>query len=399
VTAPMLNLKPILTNARTGWVAWGAVAAALALPLAPAHAETRSEVWGQTSDGRPIHRFTMTNKSGAHVSVMELGAAVTELWVPDKNGKMADVVLGFEEPLDYITNNSPQFGLVIGRFANRIVGGRFTLGEHEYQLPTQGRSGSVMHGGAEGFGTRPWTGQEKSVENGDAVTFTIVSPDGDQGFPGLMVATVTYTWTDDNQLIIDYTANTTKPTVVNLTNHSYFNLAGAGNGDILDHKLQIHADFYTAAEPNNTPTGEILKVRGTPFDFTSAKSIRQDMDSSDPLMTGNRGFNVNYVLRRSTIPGEAVEASVLTDPASGRTLRVLTSEPGLMLYTANFISTERVMKGGVKYPLRAGVALETQHFPDAPNFPHYPRTTLMPGDTFRSQTIFAFGIDGGGSGQ
>lgn len=386
----MPRLLPRMISRLHGGLGACLLLAALAVPSGAANAAVRSEVWGQGEGGRPIHRFTLTNASGAHVSVMELGAAVTELWVPDSSGKLADVVLGYDQPLDYATNNGPQFGLVIGRFANRIVGGRFSLAGTEYRLPTQGRSTSVMHGGAKGFGTRIWTGSRIKGRDGEGVKFTLVSEDDDQGFPGRMATSVTYTWTADNRLLIDYSATTTKPTVVNLTNHSYFNLAGAGHGDVMDHLLKIDADFYTAAKPDNTPTGEILTVRGTPFDFTTAKPIRQDMASSDPLMTGNRGFNVNYALRRSTIPGEAVEAAVLTDPSSGRTLRISTSEPGVMLYTANFISTERLMKGGVKYPLRAGVALETQHFPDAPNWPHYPRTTLMPGETFRSRTIFAF---------
>jgi len=370
---------------------------ALLLPLiSPASAKgggttIKEDVWGRMPDGRPVHRFTMTNAAGAHVSVMDLGAAVTALSVPDRNGKLADVVLGYDKPTDYNTNNSPQFGLVIGRYANRIVGGKITLGGVEYKLATQGNSGSSMHGGPQGFGTRLWAGTRVRTRDGDGVRFTIVSPDGDQGFPGKMVAKVTYVWTQDNRLIVDYEATTTKPTVVNLTQHSYFNLAGAGNGDVLRHKLKLDADFYMDALPNNTPTGEIRAVKGTPFDFSAGKTIGQDLMASEPQMVANRGFNVNYVLRRSAIRGEAAEAATLVDPDSGRTLRLYTTEPGLMLYTANYISTERVMKGGVKYPLRAGVALETQHFPDSPNHPHFPRTTLMPGETFRSRTIMAFG--------
>jgi aldose 1-epimerase len=342
-------------------------------------------------DGRPVHRFTMTNAAGAQVSVMDLGAAVTALSVPDRTGKLADVVLGYDTPADYNTNNGPQFGLVIGRYANRIVGGKFTLGGVEYKLTTQGNSGSSMHGGPQGFGTRLWAGTRVRTRDGEGVRFTLVSPDGDQGFPGKMVAKVTYVWTADNRLILDYEATTTKPTVVNLTNHSYYNLAGAGNGDILRHNLKIDADFYMDALPNNTPTGEIRAVKGTPFDFSTGKPIGQDLMAKEPQMVANRGFNVHYVLRRSTIPGQVAEAATLVDPDSGRTLRLYTTEPGVMLYTANYISTDRVMKGGVKYPLRAGVALEMQHHPDSPNHPHFPRTTLMPGETFRSRTIMAFG--------
>lgn len=355
-----------------------------------ASAETTVDIWGTMLDGRPIHRFTMTNASGAQVSVMELGAAVTAVLVPDRGGKMADVALGYDAPLDYVTNNSPQFGLVIGRYANRIVGGKFTLDGVEYQLATQGRNRASMHGGPEGFGTRLWKGIAAHSVDGDRVQFQLVSPDGDQGFPGEMVATVTYTWTAQNDLQIEFAATTTKPTVVNLTNHSYFNLAGAGNGDVLSQQLTIHADYYMEALPDNTPTGQILKVEGTPFDFSEAKSVRQDIDAADPQMVANRGYNVQYVVRRSATPGQVVEAARLYDSASGRVLRVLTTEPGLFLYTANFISTERRMKGGVRYPLRAGVALETQHFPDSPNRPHFPRTTLLPGQVFHSRTVYAF---------
>jgi aldose 1-epimerase len=355
-----------------------------------AAAAIKSEVWGAMQDGKPVHRFTLTNASGAHVSVMELGAAITEIWVPDRTGKLADVVLGFDKPTDYNTNNSPQFGLVIGRYANRIVGGTIKLGDKEYKLKTAGRGNSSMHGGPEGFGTRLWKGAKVRTSEGEGVRFSLLSPDGDQGFPGEMRASVTYVWTNDNRLLIDYSATTTKPTVVNLTNHSYFNLKGAGNGDILDQRLRLGADFYMDAEPDNTPTGEIRKVAGTPFDFSAGKLIGKDIAAKDPQMVQNRGYNVHYILRNSTIPGTVAEAAELNDPASGRTLHMYTTEPGVMLYTANFISTDRLMKGGVKYPLRAGVALETQHAPDSPNRPHFPSTTLLPGQTFKSRTIFAF---------
>jgi len=365
---------------------------ALFAVIAPvsASAETTVDVWGTMPDGRPIHRFTMTNASGAKVSVMELGAAVTSVVVPDRNGRMADVALGYDTALDYVTNNSPQLGLVIGRYANRIVGGKFRLEGTEHQLATQGRNPASMHGGPEGFGTRLWKGSNVATAEGDQVQFQLVSPDGDQGFPGEMAVTVTYSWSDENDLLIEYAATTTKPTVVNLTNHSYFNLAGAGNGDVLSQQLTIGADYYMEALPDNTPTGQILAVKGTPFDFSEGKPVGQDIDAKEPQMVANRGYNVQYVLRRSTTPGEVAEAARYVDPDSGRELRVLTTEPGVFLYTANFISTEREMKGGIRYPLRAGVALETQHFPDSPNWPHFPRTTLLPGQTFLSRTVFAF---------
>ncbi len=368
------------------------------LPLsAVAQAPTRitEEPWGALADGRAITRYTLTNASGAKASFMPLGAAILSVEAPDRAGKLADVALGYDKAADYNTGNSPQFGLTIGRYANRISSTRITIAGESFQLAAPaGRGGqpatSVMHGGPEGFGARLWTASRVNTKDGPGLRFTLVSPDGDQGFPGRLTASVTYHWTADNRLIVDYAATTTKPTVFNPTQHSYFNLAGAGNGDILNQTLKINADFFTFALPNNSPTGEIRSVKGTPFDFTAAKPIGRDIEADDAQMKQNRGYNQNFVLRRAAVRKEVVGAAVLHDPASGRTMTVSTNEPGLFLYTANFISTDRVMKGGVKYPLRAGVALETGHFPDAPNQTHFPRTTLMPGETFNSRTVFAF---------
>jgi aldose 1-epimerase len=352
-----------------------------------------SASWGALPDGTAITRYTLTNESGASVSFMPLGAAILSLTVPDRNGRMADVVLGYDKPSDYNTNNSPEFGLTIGRFANRIFGASFTLdGVTSHLTPTgRGNPPMTMHGGPEGFATKIWKASPVTTRDGKGLRFTLVSPDGDQGFPGKMVATVTYVWTEDCRLILDYTATTTKPTVVNLTQHSYFNMAGAG--DVLNQLLTIDADFFTFALPNNQPTGEIRSVHGTPFDFTVAKPIGQDIDADDAQMKANRGYNQNYVLRRSPIPGQLAEAAELYDPVSGRRLTISTDQPGLFLYTANFISTTRPMKGGVTYPLRAGVAMEIGQFPDAPNQPHFPRTTLLPGQTFHARTIWAFSAD------
>jgi len=374
-----------------------AVLAAL-LPVAAMAKPGLSEApWGKLSDGTPMTRYTLTNARGASVSFMPLGAAVLSLTVPDRNGQMADVVLGYDKPSDYNTNNSPEFGLTIGRFANRIFGASFSLdGQTSHLTPTgRGNPPMTMHGGPQGFGTRVWDAASVSTKDGKGLRFTLVSADGDQGFPGKMVATITYVWTDDCRLILDYTATTTKPTVVNLTQHSYFNLAGAGHGDVLNQLLKIDADFFTFALPDNQPTGEIRSVHGTPFDFSTAKPIGRDIDADDPQMKANRGYNQNYVLRRSPIPGELAEAAVLYDPASGRKLTISTDQPGLFLYTANFINTSRPMKGGVPYPSRAGVAMEIGQFPDAPNQPHFPRTTLMPGQTYHARTVWAFTAEAG----
>jgi len=360
-------------------------------------AETQliEEPWGTLADGRAVTRYTLTNGSGAKARFMPLGAAVLAIEAPDRNGELADVALGFDTAADYQRDNSPQFGLTIGRYANRIAGTTITLDgqTHELAAPT-GRGGRpasmVLHGGPDGFGNRLWSASVVSSDDGPGVRFTLVSPDGDQGFPGELTLSVTYYWTDDHRLIVDYAATTTKPTVINPTQHSYFNLAGAGKGDILGHTLMINADFFTVATPDNLPTGEIRSVRGTPFDFTEAKPIGRDIGSDDVHLRANRGYDQNFVLRRATIPGRLAEAAVLQDPDSGRVLTVSTTEPGLFLYTANFLDSSRPMKSGATYPPHAGVALETGHFPDSPNQPHFPRTTLMPGDVFTSRTEFAF---------
>jgi len=371
------------------------VAAGSMAVAAPAKAKITEASFGTLADGTKVSQFTMTNASGASVTVMPLGAAVLSIKVPDRNGLMADVVLGYDTPADYKTNNSPMYGLTIGRYANRIAGTDIVISGSTYHLAAPpGRGGapatSVMHGGPDGFSNRLWKPTKVHTSDGDGLRFTIVSPDGDQGYPGKLTTSITYVWTSDDRLILDYAAVTTKPTVLNLTNHSYFNLAGAGHGDVLNQLLKIDADFFTFALPNNNPTGEIRAVKGTPFDFTAPKPIGQDIEADDAQMKANRGYNQNYVLRRSLVPGQLAEAAVLSDPASGRTLAISTTEPGLFLYTANFISTTRTMKGGVTYPLRAGVAMEIGHFPDAPHQPHFPRTTLMPGQTFHGRTIWAF---------
>jgi aldose 1-epimerase len=365
----------------------------------PALAQTRltEEPWGTLADGQAMTRYTLTNASGARASFMPLGAAILSLEAPDRAGELADMVLGFDTAADYNTANGAYIGLTVGRYASRIFGTELRLGGETFQLASppnrDGTPGSVvLHGGPEGFSARVWTAASVVVGDDTALRFTLESPDGDQGFPGRMNVSVTYQWTDAFELIVDYAATTTRPTVVNLTQHSYFNLAGAGNGDVENHLLQINADFFTFALPDNRPTGEIRAVQGTPFDFTVAKPIGQDIDAADPQMVANRGYNQNFVLRRSTLRGELSEAAILQDPASGRLMTVLTNTPGLFLYTANFFDTRRVMKGGVTYPLRAGVALETGHFPDAPNQPHFPRTTLLPGETYESRTVFAFSV-------
>jgi len=379
------------------WAAYSTAVLFVTAGLSETMAQTRisEETWSTLPNGSDVSRFTLTNENGARAMFMPLGAAVLSVEVPDRNGVLADVVLGFDTADDYLTNNSPYFGLTIGRYASRIAGTSITLDGQTYELDSPPGPGGapaqmVLHGGPDGFSSRLWAAARVETLDGPGVRFSLVSRDGDQGFPGEMNVSITYHWTDDYRLIVNYEATTTKPTVINLTQHSYFNLSGAGNGDILDHLLTINADFFTFATPDNLPTGEILSVRETPFDFTEAKLIGRDIEADDPQMRANRGYNQNFVLRRSEFPNVVAEAATLLDPESGRTLTVYTTEPGLFLYTANFLDTSQAMKGGNTYPIRAGVALETGHFPDSPNQPHFPSTTLMPGDTFLSSTVFAF---------
>ncbi|MDE2171058.1 MAG: galactose mutarotase [Sphingomonadales bacterium] len=369
--------------------------AMMTLPLAAQAAPVAgvSELdWGKAPDGAVIRRYTITNRHGASVSILNLGATIASLRVPDRAGKLEDVVLGYAKAEDYLRNGA-FYGATVGRYANRIVGSKLTIDGKTYAL--DGFGGAILHGGPKGFHTRMWSVATIKTAQGPALRFTLVSPDGDEGFPGKLTATVTFAWDDSDRLTIDYRATTTKTTVVNLTQHSYFNLAGAGHGDILGERLRINADFYTPSGPNNTPTGEVLKVAGTPFDFTTAKPLGQDINSPDPQVARGHGYDHNFVLRRSMVPGEVVEAAHLADPASGRTLTVSTSEPGLQLYTANGPGSPRPMRDGLTYPAHAGVAMETEHYPDTPNLTHFPHVVLRPGEVYSSRTIWQFGVEGG----
>jgi aldose 1-epimerase len=356
----------------------GACALSL-MPSGAAHASptaVRVEAWGRTPQGAAIRRYTMTNRQGASVSILNLGATIASLRVPDRDGRLEDVVLGYASAEDYL-RNAAYYGATVGRYANRIVGSKLVIAGKQY--PLTGTGGATLHGGSNGFHTRLWSAAPIRTSRGSALRFTLISPDGDEGFPGRLTAIVTFAWDNSNRLTIDYRATTTRTTVITMTQHSYFNLAGAGHGDVLGHRLRINADFYTPAGANNAPTGEVLKVAGTPFDFTTAKPLGKDIESTDPQVARGHGYDHNFVLRRSLVPGEVVEAACLVDPASGRMLTVSTSEPGLQLYTANGRASPRLMRDGRTYPAHGGVAMETEHYPDTPNLTHFPRVALRPG--------------------
>ena len=340
--------------------------------------------FGTTADGQPVKIFTLTNRDGVVARLMSRGATLVSLEVPDRDGKKADVVLGFDDLAGYESNRNQHFGCVAGRFANRIAKGRFTLDGHEYQLALNDGP-NHLHGGVKrNLDKVVWQAEELTTDAGPAVRFRYTSPDGEEGYPGNLTVTVTYTLTDANELRIDYEATTDKATPVNLTNHSYFNLAGAGAKTALDHELMVNADRYTPVDETLIPTGEIAPVAGTPLDFRQPRKIGERIEQL--AGTSTKGYDHNYVLNKQE--GELSLAARLRDPASGRTLTVSTTEPAVQVYSGNFLH-DQAGRGGLAYPQRSGVCLETQHYPDSVNQPSFPNVILRPGETYRQTTVFA----------
>lgn len=336
-------------------------------------------------DDRLVKLFTLTNASGAQVSIAEYGGIVVSLKVPDRDGNLGDVVLGYDN-LDSYVEDTPYFGAITGRYANRIAAGRFEIDGTTYELPVNNGPNS-LHGGIKGFDKVIWKGEPTAP--GDGVAFTYVSADGEEGYPGKLDATVTYTWTDANELKIEYLASTDKPTVINLTNHSYFNLKDGGASTILDHELSINADRYTpVTDEGAIPTGELASLDGSPLDFRQSTQIGERIEQEDEQLGFGFGYDHNYVLNASD-DGMALAATVY-DPSSGRVMEVLTEEPGVQFYSGNFLDGHHVGKGGVAYARRSGLCLETQHFPDSPNQPDFPPTVLRPGETYATATIYRF---------
>ncbi|MCA1560897.1 MAG: galactose mutarotase [Acidobacteria bacterium] len=357
-----------------------------AYPQARGRRAVRSEAFGKTADGQQVELYTLTNANGIEVRAMTYGGIITSLKVPDRSGRMADVVLGFDT-LDAYLKGHPYFGAIIGRYGNRIAKGRFTVGGRTYTLATN-NGPNHLHGGNKGFDKVVWSAAP--VAGQSAVAFTRTSPDGEEGYPGNLTVRVTYTLTDKNELTVDYHATTDKATPVNLTHHSYFNLAGDDAGDILGHELTIHADRYTPVDATLIPTGAIAPVQRTPFDFRTPTAIGMRIDQPDEQLKNGKGYDHNWVLTRR---GAGLQpAARLTDPASGRTLEVATTEPGMQFYAGNFLDGTLTGKGGHVYKHRAGLCLETQHFPDSPNQPSFPSTILQPGLEYRSKTVFTFGV-------
>ena len=342
------------------------------------------ETWGHTAEGEKVEIFTLTNAHGMRARLTTWGAVIVELSVPDRDGNLGDVTLGFDTIEPYLAPN-PFFGAIVGRFGNRIAKGKFTVDGQEHTLATN-NGANHLHGGVCGFDKRNWTGEPAGA---NAVCFRLTSADGEEGYPGTLQVAVTYTLTDQDELRLDYEATTDKSTILNLTNHSFWNLsghlgAGLASGDIRQHELRIPADRYTVVDGECIPTGELRAVAGSVMDFTKAKPIGRDLAALKDLPGG--GYDHNYVLKPASSPELAAE---LHDPATGRTMRVLTTEPGIQLYTGNYLDGVPG-KGGAVYAKHAGLCLETQHFPDAPNHPSFPSTVLHPGQTFRSTTVHQF---------
>ena len=356
------------------------------------HPPADAEPFGELADGTLVHRHTLDNGRGLVVRVLTYGGILQSIDVPGRDGRSVNVVLGFAGLDSYVRDNRPYFGALIGRFANRIAGGRFTLDGHAYTLPVNNPPNS-LHGGTEGFDKRVWTAAEAGDGAAAGVELAYTSPDGEMGYPGTLTVRARYRLRPDNALRIDYRATTDAPTHLNLTNHSYFNLAGEAAGSIEGHRLQLQAGHYTPTDATNIPTGEIAPVAGTPFDFTSPHPIGERIEDDDEQLEYGLGYDHNYVLDRPPgATGSLVPAARVEDPSSGRVLEVLTSEPGIQFYAGNQLDGTLAGPGGVAYGRRAGLALETQHFPDTPNQPRFPSTVLRPGQVYQSATVYRFSV-------
>ncbi|WP_216326997.1 aldose epimerase family protein [Deinococcus aestuarii] len=346
--------------------------------------------WGTAPDGRPITLYTLRNRHGLQADIMDFGGVVVRLLTPDREGRPGDIVLGHDQAGPYFDpGTSPYFGALIGRYGNRIAGGSFTLDEKTYRL-ARNNGPNALHGGERGFHLRLWQGRPLTAEDGPALELSYLSPDGEEGYPGTLLVRVTYTLTQGDALRIDYEATTDAPTVLNLTNHTYWNLSGDARRDILGHELTVQADHITPVDETLIPTGELLAVGGTPFDFRQGTAVGARVNQDDEQLGFAGGYDHNFVLRG----GEGLKAAAtLHDPASGRRVEVFTTQPGMQVYSGNFLDGSIVGKGGRRYGHRWAVCLETQHFPDSPHWPGFPSTVLRPGERFTSRTVYAFSAD------
>jgi len=372
-----------------------AVTAVLGATLAsgaPRHAPSITKRhYGTLSDGRNIDQYTLTNAHGIQVRIITFGGIVTSLRTPDRHGHMRDVVLGMRNLHDYemLNNPGPYFGAIIGRYGNRIANGRFTLDGHTYHLP-RNNGPNTLHGGFRGFDKRVWKARAVQGTSSVSLVLRYVSKDGEQGFPGRMPVRVTYTLTNGNQLQIRYRATTSKPTVVNLTNHTYWNLQGEGTGNALDDHLMLNASHYTPVDPTLIPTGAIAPVGGTPFDFRHSTAIQARIRNANEQLLIAHGYDHNFVLDRAAGDMSLMLAARASNDSSGRVVSVWTDQPGIQFYSGNFLDGSLVGPSGHIYRQGDGYALETQHYPNSPNQHNFPSTVLRPGQVYRTETVFAF---------
>jgi aldose 1-epimerase len=345
--------------------------------------DVKKQAYGNMPDGTPVDLYTLTNSKGMQAGIITYGGAVVQLMAPDRSGRAGDVVLAMDD-LAGMRQQDAFFGALIGRYGNRIGHAQFTLDGQTFKLPANDGV-NTLHGGPEGFDKRVWKAESGSSREGPTLTLTYLSKDGEMGFPGNLNAKVVYTLTNNNELNLDYTATTDKPTVVNLTNHTYFNLAS--EGDILGHDVTIHADRFTPVDSGLIPTGELKPVKGTPFDFNAATPIGARIDQDDPQLKAGHGYDHNWVLDKND--ASLTKAAEVHDPKSGRVMEVWTVEPGLQFYTGNFLNGSLHGKGRA-FARRNAFCMETQHFPDSPNRPDFPSTTLRPGQTYHTTTLYRF---------
>lgn len=345
----------------------------------------KEEAFKSTHQGKPTALYTLKNKNGLVAQITNYGAIIVSIFVPDRNGNFVDIVQGYDTLAEYINGNGPYMGAVVGRCANRIAKGKFNLAGKEYSLAVN-NGPNHLHGGIIGFDKVVWNVTKSS---NSMVELKYLAKDGEEGYPGNADVTVTYTLTDDNELRLDYLATTDKTTVFNLAGHSYFNLAGEGSGDVYNQELQINANFFTPVDETSVPTGEIRNVKGTPMDFTTSKKIGTSIDQNDEQICFGAGYDHNWVLNHRK--GTLGPAAVAYDPQSGRVMEVHTTQPGVQLYTANWIDGEKG-KGGKLYGRRWAFCLETQHFADSINKPHFPTTILNPGEVYKHSCIHKFAV-------
>jgi aldose 1-epimerase len=352
------------------------------LPVLVDEATFKSEL-----DGKTVELFTLKNANGVVAQITNYGGRIINLWTPDKNGDFADIVVGYETLAEYLKSNEIYYGTLIGRYGNRIAKGHFTLNDSVYTLATNNKV-NHLHGGVKGFNNVVW--DAKKID-GQILELTYLSPDGEEGYPGNLKVKVVYTLTSDNELKVEYWATTDKPTPVNLTQHSFFNLKGAGNGEVNDHIMQILADSYIPVDSTLIPFGEIAPVEGTPFDFRKPVAIGARINEDNIQLKYGGGYDHNWVLNKAET-GLNYAAKVV-EPASGRTLEVFTNEPGIQFYGGNFMNGKDSGKGGKVFAYRGALALETQHFPDSPNQPTFPSTILNPGKEYYSICVYKFGVE------